>query len=141
MDTNEENNDINEIIVELSMVYVNSALQSAIQFADGLDDPYVFFRFNSSSLEIKYSPFSVDNDDCELRKLYVEDFDTIECNDEQYVIKFNVKHFIFLLGDIQENDLLRLKILKNDKKKLVMFYQSQEVGRASTSKLRLERNV
>ena len=138
MDTDEENNDINEIIAELSLVYVNSGLQSAIQFGDGLDDPYVFFRFNSSSLEIKYTPFSADNDDCELRKLYVEDFHTIECNDEQYLIKFNVKHFIFLLGDIQENDLLTLKILKNDKKKLVIV---KRIPQVVTSKLRLEKIV
>ena len=135
MDNRDNMIETNEIVnFKIFLPYVNSQLQKKINFFDGLEDPTIFFRFNFDSVEIKNSPF--ESEDNDIQKLYTCDFNEYECNQEKYVIKFNVKHFLFLLGEIKENDNLVLYMLKDKHKKLIMVKKS---GLATvTCKLRLE---
>ena len=128
-----------EINFKISLSYVNSLFQKEINFIDGLEEPYIFFRFNFDCIEIKNSPFeNLESKDSYLHKLYNYNLKEYECNQQGYVIKFNVKHFIFLLGDIGEDENLFLYMLKNKHKNLIMVKENKIIDRCITCKLRLE---
>ncbi len=132
----------NEILVKLSFVYCGSSLQKEIQYINNQEDPYIFFRFNSDSVEINNVPFNSENNNSEMCKLYISDFDYFKYNSENsHIIKFNVKSFIFLLGEIEEGIYLTLYISNTKKNKLVMYHENLSIGRINNSVLRLEKNI
>ena len=128
-----------EINFKISLSYLNSSFQKKINFINELEDPFIFFRFNFDCVEIKNSPFEHSElKDSNLHKLHNCDFNKYECNQEGYVIKFNVKRFIFLLNDIDEDENLILYMLKNKHKNLIMVKENKIIDRDITCKLRLE---
>ena len=130
---------MSEITFKISLSYINSLFQNEINVINGLEDPYIFFKFNSDFIEIKNSSFEHSElNNSNLHKLYNCDFNNYECNHEGYIIKFNVKHFIFLLGEISAGENLVLYMLKNKHKNLIMVKENTSIGRIITCKLRLE---